>query len=563
MISELIQYLFVKFSLPPFPDHDLLKNLYPDEIKIMQGIFADNLSLIEGYRFSDMKLYNIRNRHLQRLEKIGFTEKEAMQTLPQKLSSLNFPSLKEISISFAYQNFTIEERAKVLNSYLLEELASKKINYTHPGNPYSSIELFKIVNSLFKLLGSNRERSSWDEKHKNNLFRIILRFGNNFFLEDILKDVNINKRWTENNTSALHYAAENPDVEITKTLLEKNIERYSLNNQYRTPLHMAAKFGNEDVFNLLYDTRENNERYDWESVLSCAALSNNLNIVQKLLAHLPKINSKDIHLNAARGGSPQIFDLLVEQYQLDPKAVTDKLQGALHLAAKNNKFNMVKHLIEKEFDVNQKDDHSNYPLHIAVSELEKFLQQEKNSWEGHYDKILERRAIIELLVNSHTKLKVKAADNKSCLAWILSLEEHLNLSANSEIQKHMVIKDYLRIPTYAPRRSTFIFKLSSQIAGFGGGIFLLVAALGYFYPQGFPGNDKEDETVATYLGAAGSVLLCLYLLSLIGNIPKNCNSPKLSICSTRFFRNHRRQNDIELAPPSLDDNDTNKIINNV
>ena len=92
----------------------------------------------------------------------------------------------------------------------------------------------------------------------------------------------------------LHHVARNGDLEVARTLLERNAEVNSRNDHRSTPLLLASEFGDRDVVQLLLDHGGDACARDWSgnTALHWAAFRGHLEVTRILLELNVEVNSR-------------------------------------------------------------------------------------------------------------------------------------------------------------------------------------------------------------------------------------------------------------------------------
>ena len=189
----------------------------------------------------------------------------------------------------------------------------------------------------------------------------------------------------------LHIACQSRNVAIVHHLLNKNCE-INIDGKHRnTPLHYACESGSFEIFSLLTthsqcETLEA-ENDDMERPLHIACQSRNVAIVQRLVQMQCDINifdkSRNTPLHYACGAfnerrsdlvcsrskntsNIEIVKLLTNHSQCETlEAENDDMERPLHIACQSTNVAVVRHLVNKNCQINIKGKHGNTPLHYA------------------------------------------------------------------------------------------------------------------------------------------------------------------------------------------------------
>lgn len=204
----------------------------------------------------------------------------------------------------------------------------------------------------------------------------------------------INGRTPEEKWQALTYAAEANKIDIATYLLDEGtvpeIPEYGLplaydenqeimifSNLIIAPLYRAAKQGHLDMVKLLLERnpellnfKMNDEVFDF-TVLSYAAKADKKDIVEYLLqqganASIPDGNrTLPLHW-AAYNGNLDMVKLLLDSKPKTLNSLGNQGSTALMLSARNSKMDVLKYLLDKNANVNIRDELGYLPLHWAT-----------------------------------------------------------------------------------------------------------------------------------------------------------------------------------------------------
>ena len=172
-------------------------------------------------------------------------------------------------------------------------------------------------------------------------------------------------------TTALHIAAERGQQELVKVLIEKGLEIDAKDQFERTALHRTAKAGHREVVKDLLGkgADPNVQDQNGQTALHIAAASGHREVVKDLLEKGADPNAKNrwgstaLHI-AARAGQREMVKLLLGK-GADPNAKDEDGKTALHYAIEKGQQEMAKDLLEKGADPNAKNKYGKTPLNIA------------------------------------------------------------------------------------------------------------------------------------------------------------------------------------------------------
>ena len=203
---------------------------------------------------------------------------------------------------------------------------------------------------------------------------IAAKYGNAF---DVRNSIHlfINRIDLEDEKSALHYAAENGDIEIVDILLKYGANINIVNSYNITPLHYAIKNNHFNVVKLLIengaDIEIDGDEYSTPLCTACGSIGEcNLEIAKYLLDKGSKINESLHHSSIFEHF--EIVKLLI-QYGADINA--QSYRGTpLHCACSVGNFEIVKLLIENGADINAKDLDGKTPLYSSSNPDEEIVK---------------------------------------------------------------------------------------------------------------------------------------------------------------------------------------------
>jgi ankyrin repeat protein len=171
--------------------------------------------------------------------------------------------------------------------------------------------------------------------------------------------------------TALHLAAFNGQVEVTRILLEHKADQNAPDREGRTPLHLASLNGHIDVVRLLVEdgvdmgAQDNN----CSTALHLASREGHVDVGRFLLEHGIDVNARNndrstaLHL-ASGEGRINVVRLLVE-HGVDVNAQDNSRSTALHLASWNSDLKIVRLLLDHGADVEAEDNRGKTPLQVV------------------------------------------------------------------------------------------------------------------------------------------------------------------------------------------------------
>ena len=159
----------------------------------------------------------------------------------------------------------------------------------------------------------------------------------------------VNDAATDEGMTALHYAAQNGDIDIIRYLVEHGADITAQDyEQSRSVLHFAAQNGNIECIKYLTEHGANLLDHDMNGATAFhhAVLSNNLEAVKYFVTK-----------------------------KLDYKAKDKRGWSAMHYAAEGGSIEVMKYLLAKDLNINELNDRKRTPLFFARKhrELRKFM----------------------------------------------------------------------------------------------------------------------------------------------------------------------------------------------
>lgn len=171
----------------------------------------------------------------------------------------------------------------------------------------------------------------------------------------------------------LHHAILAKNVDKVRCLLSQSADVNEKDSHERTPLHLTACTGNEEILKLLLETGKvdvNEKDGEGETPLQIAAFNGNQEVLKLLIDAGADVNVKDGNDNTILQYAIDCCCFDVAQTLIkagaDVNYKNSQGEAALHWAAGKNNVTLVRYLISHGADVNIKDSGQLTPLHYAV-----------------------------------------------------------------------------------------------------------------------------------------------------------------------------------------------------
>ena len=205
----------------------------------------------------------------------------------------------------------------------------------------------------------------------------------------------------------LHQEAIIGEEEAVKMLLLRGFDIDEQDEDKNTALHLAAREGKEDIVNLLLSVGANSNiknsmRQDPSALARTSRIRNAIEVYNMIDPGVQKMDY--LFRRAVSAGQLDLVQIFISRGINVEKSDNDKTTP-LHLAVRNQNFNVANTLIEKCVNISQKDGNGNTALHLAVEN--------------------ENDEIVELLLKYDINTECKNLDGNTAL--------HLAVQRNNEV----------------------------------------------------------------------------------------------------------------------------------
>ncbi|XP_062711314.1 uncharacterized protein LOC134289471 [Aedes albopictus] len=311
---------------------------------------------------------------------------------------------------------------------LIDDYAADINTQDNDGNTPLLVAAKNDVWGVVKMLIDKKSKYFADYKIANNDGQTIIHFaalrGNMEIVQMLIDDyaADVNAQDNDGNTPVLLAAKQN-DWRMVQMLIDKDSKYFAdykiANDDGQTLIHFAALSGNMEIVQMLienYAADVNAQDNDGNTPVLLAAKQNDWRMVQMLIDKDSKYfadykiankNGKALIHFAAKAGYMGTVKMLIESYAADVNAQDNDGNTPVLVAAKNNEWEMVKMLIDKDSkyfadykiankngetlihfaardnmemvkiliddyaaDVNAQDNDGNTPLHVAAKHSE-------------------------------------------------------------------------------------------------------------------------------------------------------------------------------------------------
>ncbi|CAG9761215.1 unnamed protein product [Ceutorhynchus assimilis] len=170
----------------------------------------------------------------------------------------------------------------------------------------------------------------------------------------------------------LHLAAKKGQNKIVKALLVCDAEKESKNKWGFTPLHLAAKEGHHEVISILLENTANVNAINslGQTPFHMLGYSNSVRSIELLLKFGANIEAKDkndytpLH-SAIEQGHHEVVIILLEK-NANVNAINRDGQTPLHIACCTNNIRSIELLLKLGANIEAKDKNDHTPLHSAI-----------------------------------------------------------------------------------------------------------------------------------------------------------------------------------------------------
>lgn len=227
----------------------------------------------------------------------------------------------------------------------------------------------KILNQTSVVLKSPENDIGRLDRHGQNVLHYAIGVGNmemTQYLINNFTEIGVNQ---SNNDwlSPLHLAVMGEFVSIIKYLIEKGANINAPNSKRETPLHFAAHKNNMEIVNILLEHKVNVNVYDMEerSPLTITVLNCNEDIAKVLIKSGTRLNHEDTYGYTVLHRTVWNNLYNTTRMLLESGAKIVHSHYLMHVATRNDNFDLIKLLHKFGSILNIRDDQGNTPLMLA------------------------------------------------------------------------------------------------------------------------------------------------------------------------------------------------------
>ncbi|KAL3859268.1 hypothetical protein ACJMK2_009495 [Sinanodonta woodiana] len=252
-------------------------------------------------------------------------------------------------------------------SEFVRELLSKNIDLEYMGpDGLKAIHLASregradIVTQIIKCNGAMA-----DARDKN--FRVPLHYAKNVIVAESLihYGANVNAKDVDGNTP-FHWAAKTGNVDLLEFLYQNGGDWASENNESRIPLFLASDNGRDLAvkwFLKLYRTSDAREKKHLFPYITMAARKGNYHLVEALLK--ARALAASVDAIAAEKGDTQLLDLLLK-YNIGLGSPDAEGNTSLHIAVEKGDLSMIQKLYKHGVVMDAISRKEELPIHVAL-----------------------------------------------------------------------------------------------------------------------------------------------------------------------------------------------------
>jgi ankyrin repeat protein len=187
----------------------------------------------------------------------------------------------------------------------------------------------------------------------------------------IENEVDVNFANAQGNT-AIHYASMNGNLDLVKNLANNDANIKAMNNRGRGAIHYSVYSGNIQLFEYLQKNGLDTEpsSFDQSSLLHWACHGGNVDMVKYLLKRDYSLDILDgegysvLHW-ASSGNSMEMLKFLVEEKGMDVKRTNPEGNTVLQSAAFGRNIEGIKYFLTKGFEIDEKFENGESLMHLA------------------------------------------------------------------------------------------------------------------------------------------------------------------------------------------------------
>lgn len=402
----------------------LKKYLSKEQYEIIEAIYNDNTMLLGKSPFSDQNtFFLVKNRHVERLKKLGYSSEEIKQALPTCLKGDRFLSLVSSTARYLLKHkekLLSSEKLSLLPADLIGVLNELDADQTIASSSPKLAENVFLVEQLNCLLTFVKEKKNPINSFDLRKLACIVAYGSLTDVENIFRNnpeiINDSVPLDEDASwglNYLYYAIHANNFINFQCLLEWGADPTLLDKQ------------RDNLWHHVFDSA------DLSFIKSLLRLNQEKNFLEKIDVNAKNANGwTPLHCIALNDRVDRLKELFGEKF-LAPIVLDEKCNVGLTplgMAMELENYEVAKFLIGQGADVNIVNANGNTPLHQAIysgrKDLVELLIQKganvnavnhKNKTPLHLAVHGRNEAIVQLLIKNGAELNTKNDKGKTAL----------------------------------------------------------------------------------------------------------------------------------------------------